>query len=628
VSTSAPFRPVNVLSWRVDVRYGHEGSIYLRPETPLGDYPRSLTDRLDEWAAREPSRTFLAQREPEGGWRTLNYAEFRRAARAVAQALIDRGLSAEHPVVVLSGNDMEHALVEVGAMYAGIPYAPISPAWSLSSSDFARLREVIQRLSPGLVFAADGAKFQKAIQAAVPANTQVVVTANPPPARATESFSAFSASPATQAVERAHARVTGDTIAKILFTSGSAGTPKGVINTQRMLCSNQEMLRTVYRVLVDEPPVICDWLPWNHTFGGNHNFGLVLYNGGSLYIDGGRPIPGGFDETLRNLGDVSPNVYFNVPKGYEMLVESLRKSAPLRDKFFRRLKMNFYAAASLPQRVWDDLDDISIAHCGERVRMLTGLGMTETSPFAISAGSGTARAGFIGLPVPGVEVKLAPVEGKMEIRHRGPNVTPGFWRQDDLTRAAFDDEGFFRSGDAARFFDSAAPGEGLIFDGRLTEDFKLSTGTWVSVGPLRARFIAHCAPYVRDAVIAGHDRDEIAALVFLDMEQCGRIAGDCSDAAARDRVRAELESLLATLAEGATGSSNRIARAVILEEPASFDAGEITDKGTINQRAVLSRRAHLVKDLYTDPAPPHVIVVRSAVAAGGKSESMPQGSDR
>jgi feruloyl-CoA synthase len=418
-------------------------------------------------------------------------------------------------------------------------------------------------------------------------------------------------------VNSAHARVTADTVAKILFTSGSTGEPKGVINTQRMLCSNQEMLRTVFRVLADEPPVICDWLPWNHTFGGNHNFGLVLYNGGSLYIDGGRPMPGAFDETAKNLREISPTIYFNVPKGYEMLVQRLREDPRLRESFFRRLKMNFYAAASLSQSVWDDLDAIAVQECGERIRMLTGLGMTETSPFAISASTGTSRAGFIGLPVPGVELKLAPVGDKMEVRYRGPNVTPGFWRQEGLTQAAFDDEGFFRSGDAVRFFDPASPAEGLLFDGRIAEDFKLSSGTWVSVGPLRAKFISHFAAYVKDVVIAGHDRGDITALIFSDSDACNPLCAAGETPADSVAVRVMFQSLLRSFAEASAGSSHRIERAVVLFDPPSLDAGEATDKGSINQRAVLRNRASLVEDLYSSPAPAHIITINSQISPGG-----------
>jgi len=620
-SNPAKFRPVNIASWNVRVEHALDGAIYMRPVHALAGYPVKLTDRLDEWASREPSRVFLAQRDGNDNWRTLSYAAFRTSARAIAQALLNRGLSVERPVAVLSGNDIEHALIEIGAMYAGIPYSPVSPAYSLVSSDFNKLRHVFRLVTPGLVFAADGAKYQRAIEAVMPPDATLVITNNPGDGHRAELFSDLVATPVTDAVDLAHGRVAADTVAKILFTSGSAGVPKGVINTQRMLCSNQEMLRTAFRVFAEEPPVVCDWLPWSHTFGGNHNFGLVLYNGGTLYIDGGRAVPGAFEETVKNLREISPTVYFNVPKGYEMLAQKLRQDSHLRENFFCRLKMNFYAAASLPQHVWDELDAIAIDECGERIRMLTGLGMTETSPYAISASADARRAGFIGLPVPGVELKLAPVGDKLEVRYRGPNVTPGFWRQEDLTRAAFDEDGFFRSGDAVRFFNPGSRAEGLIFDGRLAEDFKLSTGTWVSVGPLRGRFISHCAPYLKDVVIAGHDRDEATALIFVDTDACAGLGSPGGVSLSRDAIRAKFQSLLVSFCVGAQGSSQCIQRAILMEEPPSLDAGEITDKGSINQRAVLANRANFVKDLYANPSPPHVILASAEILADKRKAS-------
>ena len=612
-TSSAPFRRVNVASWDVDVEQSRSGAIYICPLEPLPDYPVRLTDRLDHWAAAAPDRIFLAQRAG-ADWRTFSYAEFRSSARAIAESLLSFGLSAETPVAILSGNDIEHALLAVASMYAGVPYSPISPAYSLLSSDFGKLRHIARLLTPGLVFASDGTAFRRAIDAVIPKTVPVVVNANRLAERSSHLFSELRASRTTKGVDDAQARISADSAAKILFTSGSAGIPKGVINTHRMLCSNQEMLRAVYRCFAEEPPVICDWLPWSHTFGGNHNFGIALYNGGSLYIDDGKPIPGAFEATIKNLREISPTVYFNVPKGYEMLVRKLREDAQLRETFFRRLKMNFYAAASLPQHIWDELDEVSVQACGERIRMLTGLGMTETAPFAISASTSTGKAGFIGLPVPGVQVKLAPVGGKLEVRYRGPNVTPGFWRQPDLTRAAFDDEGFFRSGDAARFYDPSSPNAGLVFDGRLTEDFKLSSGTWVSVGPLRARLIAHFCPYVKDVVIAGHDRDEVTALIFPDWDACGRLRSSAEGG--DDPLRRRFTSLLKSFAEMSSGSSSRIERAVIIEDAPSLDAGEVTDKGSINQRAVLANRAGIVEDLYASPAPAHVIVAHSTALSG------------
>ncbi|MFN7925382.1 MAG: feruloyl-CoA synthase [Bryobacteraceae bacterium] len=588
MSATALFRPVDIASWDVSIEQEASGAWRVSPVGKLGEYPVRVTDALDHWAAAEPERTFLAKRGGDGEWVRLTYADFRRRARNVAQWLIDTGLDAERPVAILSGNDLEHAVLGMGAMYAGIPYAPVSPAYSLVSTDFAKLRHVFSILNPGLVFAADAAQFGRAIEAVVPEAARVVaVRGNGIP------FASLASAEATEAVDRATASVSAESVAKILFTSGSAGVPKGVINTHGMLCSNQEMLRTVFRFIREQPPVICDWLPWHHTFGGNHNFGLVLFNGGTLYIDGGRPMAGAFSETVRNLREIATTAYFNVPKGYEMLVEHLRADQALRRQFFSQISMTFYAAAGLSQHVWDALDELAVASCGYRIPMLTGLGATETAPFAICARKETARAGVVGLPVPGVELKLVPVEGKLEARVKGPNVTPGFWRQPELTSAAFDEDGYYKLGDALRFLDADDPRKGFVFDGRIAEDFKLSTGVWVSVGPLRARFLHHAAPWVRDVVFAGHDRDEVTALIF---------PGDEASAATTQAV-------LRDFARQSTGSSTRIVRAIMIEEQPSIDAGEITDKGSINQRAVLTRRAELVERLYADPMPEGVISI-------------------
>ncbi|HEY1240990.1 MAG TPA: feruloyl-CoA synthase [Bryobacteraceae bacterium] len=582
-----------------------DGTIYVRSKYPLARYAEKMTERLDHWAAVAPDRTFLSERGADGAWRRLTYNDAREQARRIGQALVDRGLSPERPVAVLSGNDLEHALIQFGAMYAGIPYAPVSPAYSLVSSDFAKLRHIVGLLTPGIIFAASGARFAKAIEAVRPSGTELVVTEEP--VGGASLFSDLTRTAAGPSLDAAHDRVTADTVAKILFTSGSTGWPKGVINTHRMWSSNQAMACAYFAFLEDEPPVIVDWLPWNHTFAGNADMGMILYNGGTLYIDRGKPAPGLFEETVRNLREISPTMHMNVPRGFEMLVPYLRQEPELRRKFFSRLKVMYYAGAGLSQHVWDELEELAIATCGERILMLTGLGSTETAPHALFAKE-AGRAGMVGLPAPGVELKLVPAEGKLEARLRGPNITPGYWRQQELTRAAFDEEGFYKLGDALRFVDESNPARGFMFDGRLAEDFKLATGTWVSVGPLRTRMLHHFAPYIQDVVIAGHDRDYVGVLIFPELNACRRICPDSIAAApaaevlASDAVRSVFESLLQDLAKTSTGSSNRVVAAMLLDEPPSIDSHEITDKGSLNQRAVLARRAALVDELYQPSA--------------------------
>lgn len=621
VSSQPPLRPVRLGPADVVVERRDDGAILLRSPHPLPEYPKNLTQRLVHWAAAAPDRVFLAQRDASGGWRTLSYAQALTAVRAIAAALLERDLSVERPIAILSGNDIEHALLGLAAMHVGIPYAPISVPYSLLSQNFKKLKTIIGILTPGLVFAANGAAFARAIAAAVPGNVEIVVTAGPPPDRPATFFATLLELEPSAAVDAAHKKVGPDDIAKILFTSGSTGQPKGVINTQRMLCANQAMIRCGFAFFADEPPVLVDWPPWNHTFGGNHDFGLVLDNGGSFYIDEGRPLPGAIEATVRNLRDVGPTIYLNVPKGFEMLLPYLRSDAALRQRFFSRLKVLFYAGASLAQHVRDELQELAIATTGERIIFLSSLGSTETAPAALACTFETERTGNIGLPLPGVELKLVPRDGKFEARLKGPNITPGYWRSPALTAEAFDDEGFYKIGDALKFADPSDPAKGLLFDGRLAEDFKLATGTWVSVGPLRGTFIAHCAPLVRDVVLAGADRDDVTALVFPDLDACRQLApGLAPDAAAAvvlaDRhVRAEFARLLAAFADPARGTSSRVVRALLLAEPPSLDIGEMTDKGSINQRAVLVHRARLVEELYDEPPPPNVILAGAASEA-------------
>ncbi|HZT26352.1 MAG TPA: feruloyl-CoA synthase [Pseudolabrys sp.] len=609
---TAPLRAVRLSAPDAVIERKGNGVIYIRCGQPLGPYHGKLSEALERWAREAPDRVFLAQRGESEQWRKLTYAQVLDSVRRIGAALLRRGLSAERPVAILSGNGIEHALLALGAMYVGIPYAPISPAYSLMSADFGKLRLTLELLTPGLVFAADGMPFGKAIAAAVPADAELVVDRNAPPERKATAFADLLGAEDIAGVAAAHAAVTPDTVAKFLFTSGSTGTPKGVINTQRMLCANQAMIGAGFAFVADEPPVVVDWLPWSHTFGSNHNFNLVLVNGGSLYIDDGNPTPAGAVKTARNLREIAPTIYFNVPKGYEALIPHFRADETLRRNFFSRLKVLFYAGAGLNQTTWDELTRLAVETTGERIVFLSSLGSTETSPLALACTWDFDRAGNIGLPAPGVELKLVPNEGKLEARLRGPHITPGYWRQEQLTREAFDAEGFYKIGDALKFADPGDPLKGLLFDGRIAEDFKLATGTWASVGPLRARFIDFCAPYVRDVVFAGPDREDIAALVFPDLDACRKLAalGPEATAAAvvaHEKVRATFATLLHRLAALSPGSSTRVMRALLMAEPASMDKGEATDKGSINQRAVLTNRAALVDELYTRPLSSRVI---------------------
>jgi feruloyl-CoA synthase len=612
--STPPLRQVLLGPPDVVTEHRGDGTILLRSPRGLRPYPQKLTERLIHWANTAPDRIFIAQRDAAGGWRTLTYAQTLAAVRSVAAALLQRDLSPERPIAILSGNDIEHALLALAAMHVGIPYAPISVPYSLMSQDFGKLKAIINILTPGLVFAAGGAVFARAIAAAVPPGAEIAVTAGPPGDRPATLFSALLTAQPTPAVEAAHAAVNAETIAKVLFTSGSTGQPKGVINTQLMLCSNQAMIRAGLAFLADEPPVLVDWLPWNHTFGSNHNFGIVLDNGGSLYIDEGKPLPGQIAATARNLREIAPTIYFNVPKGFEMLLPYLTAEPALRERFFSKLKVLFYAGAALPQHVLDAYHRLAYETAGERILFMSSLGSTETAPAALACSWESERAANIGLPLPGVDLKLVPREGKLEARLKGANITPGYWRAPALNANAFDTEGYYIIGDALKFADPADPAKGLLFDGRLTEDFKLATGTWVSVGPLRAAFIAHFAPLVRDVVLAGADRDEVTALVFPDFDACRKLTpGLAQDASplsllADKGVTTAFSRLLGTFVAASTGTSSRVTRMILLAEPPSLDIGEMTDKGSINQRAVLAHRAALVEDLYSDTPPPHVIV--------------------
>ncbi len=611
---SAPLRKIAFSDPAVTIERRGDGTLYLRPTRSLGEYPDRLTDRLHHWAETTPDRVFMAERATGGGWRRVTYAELLTASRHIASALIERGLSAERPVVILSGNSIDHALVGFGALYAGIPYCPVSTAYSLVSRDYVKLGFAMKLLTPGLVFADDAQKFSDALAANVPAGTEIAASFGAIAGRDVTLLADLLATPLVRSLDARHQSIGPDTITKFLLTSGSTGNPKAVINTQRMLCANQVMIRETLTFLKDEPPVIVDWLPWSHTFGGNHNVGLVLYNGGSMYLDQGKPMPGGIEETVRTLREVSPTVYFNVPKGYESLLPYLRDDEALRKKFFERLHAMFFAGAAMAPHIWRGLEEVSAQEKGECVPMLTGLGSSETAPFFMSVNPRSSRSGHVGLPVAGCVAKLAPDNGKLEVRAKGPNITPGYWRQPEVTASAFDEEGFYRLGDALKPSKPDDFHAGFDFDGRIAEDFKLASGTWVSVGPLRANFIAACAPLVRDVIVAGLDRDEVAALVVLDLDGCklinpGLAADDIAASAADPLIRDAFRERFARFLTTATGSSTRIVRAILLDVPLSIDRGEVTDKGSVNQHAVLTHRGPLIEDLYSQAPPAHVITL-------------------
>jgi len=603
------------LPYPIRIERRADGCTLILPQGEIAPHPPRLTDWLVRSAAEAPERTFVARRGTAGDWFRVSYREALAQVRALGGALLERPVSRERPIAILSGNGIEHLLLGLAAMYVGVPYVPVSTSYSLAAGDLARLRYVLDLLTPGMVAVFGGGDFSRAVAAASHGGAQLVTDATAAAALGGTRFETLIRHGGGAAADAAHARQGGDSIAKYLLTSGSTGHPKAVIMTQRMLCSNQAMIHQAMPFLRDEPPVLVDWLPWNHVFGGCHNVGIVLANGGTLYIDDGRPTPAGIEETVRNLREISPTVYFNVPKGFEALLPYLESDAVLRRSLFKRLRAQFFAGAGLSQHVWDGLDRLAIAETGATIPMLSGLGATETGPSVTFTTPEMGRSGAIGLPVAGNIVKLAPVDGKLEMRIRGVNVTPGYWRQPQLSAAAFDEEGYYRLGDAVRFVDEADPERGLQFDGRIAEDFKLSSGTWVSVGPLRAALLAALAPLVQDLAVAGLDRDRLGALLFVDPAACrAAIEGLAPDAtlaqiAAHPVLAAEIRRRLEAFAVRNPRSSTRIGRARLLATPPSIEAGEMTDKGGLNQRTVLKTRSADVDALYAAAPPADVLVI-------------------
>ena len=606
--SSPKFRPLRFGVTRVTLKDGAPGTHYLKADQELQAYPDRLTDRLQHWAQHKPTQTLFARRikladGSLGEWRHVTYAEAWNTARNIAQGLINRGLNAESPVVILSENSLEHALLALGCMVAGVPFVPTSPPYSLISQDYDKLKHVLRTVTPGLVFASD-ARYAKAIAATVSNDMEIVMAEGGVEGKSITPFEALCNTPATAQVDAAIAATGPDTIVKFLFTSGSTKLPKAVINTQRLWCANQQQMAQSMPILAEAPLVLVDWLPWNHTFGGNHNFGMVVFHGGTMYIDDGKPTPALMHETLRNLREIAPTVYFNVPTGFEAIALAMKTDDLLRKTLLSRVQMFFYAGAALAQPIWDSLYESQEREVGERIVMGTGLGMTESGPFGIFVTNPYVNAGDLGVPTPGLELKLVDMGGKTEVRYRGPNITPGYWRNAEETKGAFDEEGFFCTGDAVKWIDETDVHLGLKFDGRIAEDFKLATGTFVSVGPLRGKIIAAGAPYIQDVVLTGINLKEVGAMVFP-TPAVRALSGMPADTPLADvlgsaPVLAHFQNVLNELAKTATGSANRIARMCLLSEPPTIDKGEITDKGSINQRAVLSHRADTVAALHED----------------------------
>lgn len=580
--------------WSPDFEYERraDGVILMRQPGALDAHMPTLADYLDKWADLTPDRPWIARREADGGrgWRTITYGEARAQARRIGGALLAMGLGPERPLMILSGNSLEHALLGAACLYVGVPYAPLSPAYSLVSQDHGKLKAIAALLRPGAVFAEDGAAFARAFEALAFCAPGVITRTNP--VAGAVPFDSLLGGDADRAAA-ARGRIAADTVVKYLFTSGSTGTPKAVINTNGMICANQEMIRDCYRFLRGEPPVVLDWTPWNHTAGGNKVCYMVMTNGGTLYLDDGKPTPGKFDETLRNLRDIACTWYFNVPVGWEMVVEHLEQDGSLAEVFFSRLRMMFYAGAGMAQHSWTRLQAVAQATTGRQVLLSTSLGSTETAPFSLSCMTHGDRAGNVGVPARGVTMKLVPVGGKLELRLKGPNVTPGYLGDPEKSAAAFDEEGFYCMGDALRPADPDDFSKGFFFDGRVAENFKLNTGTWVAVGAVRAGLVDATGGLVRDAVITGEDHSELGALLLLSKRGAGMEAA-ALDAALRDHLAAH--------ARAATGSAGRVRRVVVVHKEPSFDRGEITEKGSLNQRALRTTHAELIAALHAGTA--------------------------
>jgi feruloyl-CoA synthase len=611
------FRKIEWLKRDIAIERRGDGTIILKSRIPLQPYARHIPASLAKWAKEAPERIWLAQRGgPDRQWRKVSYGEAKRTVDALTQGLLDLNLGEGRPVAILSGNSIEHALMTQAAMQACHPATPVSPAYSLMSQDHVKLKYLFELIKPGIVMVQDGPTFEKALRALDLDGVTVVHVLRPCEGIKSIAFADLAATPVTKDVETSIARIMPDTVGKLLFTSGSTGMPKAVINTQEMMCANAAMMMQTRPRDPNGPlPIVLDWMPWNHTMGGNAAFHPVLVDGGTLYIDDGRPIPGQLEETLRNLREVSPTYYANVPAGYAALAAAMEKDDALCRSFFRNLTLMAYGGARLPDDLYDRMQALAVKTTGQRIVFYTGWGSTETAPTATGTYWDTERVGLIGLPFPGVELKMVPCGSKYELRLRGINVTPGYFRQPELTKNMFDEEGFYCIGDAGVFVDPEDPLAGIIFAGRVVEDFKLTTGTFVHVGSLRTDAIAAATPVVHDALVAGQDRPFIGLMAWPNLHACRQIVGN-PDATYEEVVRHP--EVIACLKRGleahnkssGSSSSMRVARAMLMAEPPSIDGNELTDKGYINQRAGLERRAALVERLYADRPGEDVIVLQ------------------
>lgn len=605
------FKPINYAAPNVVCEEMPDGGFRIKSRTALRTFDPNLARLFRRAVERQPGRLFLAERDTNGAWQGVTYEQARAKVDAIAQSLLDRGLSAERPVMILSGNSVEHALLMLAGYTVGIPVAPISVAYSLQSQDHAKLKHINAQLTPGLVYVSDTGPFARAL---AHVDAPIVAGRNGANLDNVTAFSDLAQTRPGSSVEQAVASIGADTIAKFLFTSGSTSFPKGVINTHGMLTANQVQSDQCWPFVNEQPLVLVDWLPWNHTFGSNYTFNIVMYHAGTMYLDAGKPVPALIEHTVRNLQEISPSIYFNVPAGFGALLPFLEKDEALARSFFAKLQLIFYAGAALPQDLWERLEDISIRTTGQRVPMTSAWGTTETSPLSTSAHYLLDRAGNIGVPVPGVELKLVPNGSKLEIRVRGPNVTPGYWRSPELTQAAFDDEGFYRPGDAVRFADPNDANKGLIFDGRTAEDFKLTNGTWVAVGALRIGALAAASPALQDAIVAGEGRDQVGLVAWLNAAGCRQLIGEGAPAELAELARhpvihAHLSKAFARWNAANTGATMRIARVLLLPDAPSIDANEITDKGYINQRVALENRKAEVERLFDNAKHPDVVVM-------------------